>query len=207
MPVTLETLAAFAVTCFVIELTPGPNMAYLAMLSMTNGRRAGLTATAGIAVGLALLGAAAALGLAALISSSPVAYEAMRWGGVAYLLWLAIEGWRDAAREADAFAGRNSDFTFFWRGLMTNLLNPKAAIFYVAVLPSFVSRDLPIFGQTLVLSATYVGVATAIHLTIVALAGAAKPFLDDPVRVRTTRRVLAVALGGIAVWFAVSTAR
>ncbi len=207
MPVSLETLAAFVVTCVVIELTPGPNMAYLAMLSLVNGRRAGFAATAGIALGLLLLGIGAALGLAALISSSRVLYEALRWGGVGYLLWLAREGWIDATDDAQGPVGAEADTTFFTRGLVTNLLNPKAAVFYVAVLPTFVNPAAGVLGQTLVLSVVYVGVATAIHSSIVALAGTAKPFLEDPVRVRVTRRVLAVALAGIAVWFAYATAR
>ena len=207
MPVTLEALAAFFATCAVIELTPGPNMAYLAMLSLVNGRRAGFAATAGIALGLLLLGFGAAFGMAALISGSPFLYEALRWGGVGYLLWLAREGWIDGTENAPVCVGAEADGTFFTRGLVTNLLNPKAAVFYVAVLPTFVNPAAGVLGQTIILSVVYVGVATAIHSSIVALAGTAKPFLEDPVRVRVTRRVLAVALGAIALWFVYATAR
>ena len=91
--VTLGTLSAFAVTCLVIELTPGPNMAYLAILSATKGRRAGFAATLGVALGLSIVGLAAVLGLTALIANSRMLYEILRWGGVVYLLWLAYEGW------------------------------------------------------------------------------------------------------------------
>jgi len=97
-----ETLGAFALTCLVIELTPGPNMAYLAVLSAGNGRRAGFAATMGIALGLLIVGIGAALGLAALISSSNLLYEALRLGGIVYLLWLAWDGWRDAAETSPA---------------------------------------------------------------------------------------------------------
>ncbi len=208
MPVTLETLAAFFATCAVIELTPGPNMAYLAMLSLVNGRRAGFAATAGIALGLLVLGLGAALGMAALISGSPLLYEALRWGGVGYLLWLAREGWIDGTEGARASVpGEEADTVFFVRGLVTNLLNPKAAVFYVAVLPAFVEPRAGVPGQALFLTLIYVSIATAIHGTIVGLAGTAKPFFDDPVRVRLTRRVLALALGVIALWFAYATAR
>jgi threonine/homoserine/homoserine lactone efflux protein len=207
MPVSFETLAAFIVTCTLIELTPGPNMAYLAMLSLVQGRRAGFAATVGIALGLLLLGIGAALGLAALISSSRVLYEALRWGGVGYMLWLAREGWLDAEDTKPKPVGAEADATFFTRGLVTNLLNPKAAVFFVAVLPTFVNPAVGVLGQTLMLSVVYVGVATTIHITIVALAGTAKPFLEDPQRVRVTRRVLAVALAAVALWFAYATGK
>ena len=89
--VTFETLLAFILTCLVIELTPGPNMAYLALLSASIGRRAGFAATLGVALGLLIVGLAAALGLAAVIANSRLLYEALRWAGVLYLFWLAWE--------------------------------------------------------------------------------------------------------------------
>ncbi len=206
--IQLATLSSFAATCAIIELTPGPNMAYLAVLSASQGRRAGLAATAGIALGLLIVGVAASLGLAALISNSKLLYGALRWGGVAYLLWLAWDGWRDADEPTDATeSGHSNDMALFTRGLITNLLNPKAAVFYVAVLPTFVDLARPILLQTIVLSLVYVTIATAIHATIVALAGAARPFLEDPIRRRAVRRGLSVVLGFIALWFAFSTAR
>ncbi|KQT88743.1 LysE family translocator [Methylobacterium sp. Leaf466] len=202
-----ETLLAFAGTCFLIEVTPGPNMAYLAVLSAGSGRRAGFAATAGIALGLLAVGSAAAFGLASLIAGSPLAYEALRWGGVAYLLWLAWDGWRDAETSAVETEAPVADIRYFRRGLVTNLLNPKAAVFYVAVLPSFVDAGAPVLRQTLVLSVVYVAIATAIHAGIVALAGIARPFLEDPARNRVLRRTLSLALAAIALWFAYSTRR
>ena len=208
IPIPLETLGAFALTCLVIELTPGPNMAYLAVLSAGRGRRAGLAATLGIALGLLIVGIGAALGLAALISSSDLLYEALRWGGVAYLLWLAWDGWRDAVETSPAQTDAGGmAATLFTRGLITNLLNPKAAVFYVAVLPTFVSTARPVLGQTVLLSLAFVLIATTIHATIVALAGTARPFLEDHERLRSVRRALSLALVAIAAWFAFSTAR
>lgn len=206
--VPLETLSGFVLTCVVIELTPGPNMAYLAVLSAGSGRRAGYAATLGIALGLLIVGIGAALGLAALISNSRLLYELLRWGGVAYLLWLAWDGWHGATETSPSVTDTaDMDQTVFTRGLSTNLLNPKAALFYVAVLPTFVNAAQPVVAQTVALSVVYVLIATAIHATIVTLAGLARPFLEDPDRLRIVRRGLSLALAAIAIWFAISTAK
>jgi len=207
LPISLESFGAFTLTCFVIELTPGPNMAYLAVLSASEGRRAGFAATAGIALGLLLVGAAAAFGLAAAISNSTLMYEVLRWTGVGYLFWLAWEGWRSSETSPARMSKGGAEPGAFKRGLITNLLNPKAAVFYIAVLPAFIDQRHPVLGQSLFLSVVYVLIATAVHSTIVALAGTAQPFLEGSDRSHVVRRVLSAALGAIAVWFAYSTAR
>lgn len=202
-------LLAFALTCLVIEITPGPNMAYLAALSLSQGVRAGIAAVAGIALGLAIYGVAASLGLSAIIDNSRFLYETLRWGGVAYLLWLAWEAWT-AEREVspETVDGGISPWTAFRRGLITNLLNPKAAVFYVAVLPDFVQIEKgAVAEQTLMLSAIYVGIATSIHLVIVLLASRLQCVIATAEQRRTVRRVLAVLLAAIAIWFAFSTSR
>lgn len=209
--VASNSLLAFALTSFVIELTPGPNMAYLAALSLAQGARAGLAAVAGIAIGLAVYGAAASLGLSAIIDNSTILYETLRWAGVAYLLWLAWEAWaaeREVSPETVDGQGTISPWTAFQRGLITNLLNPKAAVFYVAVLPDFVRIGHgSVASQTLLLSAIYVGIATVIHLAIVLLAARMQTMIETPDKRRNIRRVLAVLLAVIAIWFAFSTSR
>ena len=200
-PATPGTLLVFAITCLVIELTPGPNMAYLAVLSASKGRRAGFAATLGVALGLLIIGLAAALGLSALIASSRMLYEALRWGGTLYLLWLAYEGWRgDAETSPGTTTVGSSDSKYFVRGLITNLLNPKAAIFYVAVLPTFIAETRPLIGQAVYLALVYVAVATLVHSTIVLLAGAARPWLEDESRSTIVRRAFSLLLVGIAIW-------
>ena len=205
-----STLLAFALTCTVIEITPGPNMAYLAALSLTRGWRTGLAAVAGVALGLAAYGVAAALGLAAAIESSAFLYEALRWGGVAYLLWLAWDAWSSAddLPPEQAPADDHERASAFRRGLITNLLNPKAAVFYVAVMPEFLNLGAGrIAAQTLTLSAIYVTIATLIHVAIVLFASRLRTVIVKPTQVRRIRRTLAVALVAIAAWLAWSTAR
>jgi threonine/homoserine/homoserine lactone efflux protein len=204
----INPLLAFAVTALIIEITPGPNMTYLAALSLSSGMRTGFAAVAGIAMGLATYGIVAALGLAAVIDSSPLLYGILRWGGVAYLLWLAWETW-SSEREIspDATDGPDDDpWIAFRRGLITNLLNPKAAVFYVAVLPEFIRPGAgPVMSQTLALSAVYVTIATIIHAGIVALAGSLQSVVAASNSRRMIRRPLAIALVVIAIWFALTT--
>ena len=200
-------LGSFILTSIVLESTPGPNMAYLAVVGATAGRRAGYAAVAGVALGLFLVGIAAALGLSALILAWPLAYEIMRWCGVAYLFWLAWDGWREAEAATDETAPLTSPLLFFRRGLITNLLNPKAALFFVTVLPGFLNPALATAPQAIWLTCLYVLIATLIHCVIVTIADAARGFLTDPKRNRLLRRVLSGLLALIALWLAVSTGR
>jgi threonine/homoserine/homoserine lactone efflux protein len=204
----INPLLAFALTALIIEITPGPNMTYLAALSLSGGMRTGFAAVAGIAIGLMTYGIVAALGLAAVIDNSPLLYGLLRWGGVAYLLWLAWEAW-SVERETSSSATKGPDdnpWIAFRRGLVTNLLNPKAAVFYVAVLPEFVRPGAgSVMSQTLALSTVYVTIATIIHAGIVALAGSLQSMVAASNSRRLVRRLLALALVVIAVWFALTT--
>jgi threonine/homoserine/homoserine lactone efflux protein len=195
----------FLMMAMLVELTPGPNMTYLALVSASDGRRAGLSTVAGIAIGLTIVGLVAALGVAQLIQASVVLYEALRWSGIAFLLYLAWEGWcsgTDVVANPPVERGR-----YFTRGLVTNLLNPKAGLFYVSVLPTFIDPALPAVRQAVILTAIYVAVATSMHLLIVLLAGSLEQFLNDPRREGLARRLLSLLLAAIAVWFAWTTAR
>jgi threonine/homoserine/homoserine lactone efflux protein len=190
-------------TLALLELTPGPNLAYLAITSATTGRRAGLAATAGVALGLGVLAVAAGLGLAPLLRGSPTLATVLRWGGVAYLVALAAEAWGRAP--AAVGAPPQPWWRYLWRGLVSNLLSPKSMLVFVAVLPAFVV-DTPPSGHGLALaSAVYVGMATAVHLIVVAAAGALHGWLAAPARRARAQRVAAVLLVGAAAWLAWST--
>ena len=192
-------IAAFALTAFLIELTPGPNMAYLALIAAVEGRRAGLAVLVGVALGLAVMGLAAAMGLAVLIQSDVWVYQALRWAGVLYLFYLAWEGWRGSEGAEGRYPASQSHWLHFRRGLISNLLNPKAAIFYITVLPEFLTPEAGLSG-TLILGLVYVSIASAVHLAIVLAAGSAQGWLASPERTRTVRRILALALVGVALW-------
>jgi len=203
----LETLLPFILTSFAIELTPGPNMGYLAVLSLDRGRIAGFAAAAGVALGLLGLGLVAGLGFGALISETRWLYEALRWGGVAYLVWLGWDSYRDTQKPLEPEDVQKNLAGYFGRGLASNLLNPKAAVFYIAVLPNFVSGTAPAIPQLLSLTLVYVAVATIIHLGIVLLASTLQPVLSSD-RIRSRAGIVfGVTLVLIAIWLAVTTHR
>jgi threonine/homoserine/homoserine lactone efflux protein len=180
-------------------------MAWLALTSASQGKRSGFAAVAGIALGLAILAAASAIGLAELAVRVPLAFHLLRYAGVAYLLWLAWKAWIGEKELSPDAVGRVALGAWFRHGLLLNLLNPKAAVFFIVVLPAYVSQGTPVAGQTALLSATYVAIATAVHLVIVALAAQAHGWLSTESRARNVRRVFAVMLAAIAVWFLIST--
>jgi threonine/homoserine/homoserine lactone efflux protein len=202
-----DLLLAFALTAMIIEITPGPNMTYLATLSLSRGAGTGFAAVAGIALGLMTYGLLATFGLTAIIDDSPLLYGLLRWGGVLYLLYLAWDTWTDGD-DASSEKVDERAWPAFRRGLITNLLNPKAAVFYIAVLPEFIRPDGgSVMRQTLQLSVIYVAIATLIHTTIVALAGSLQSTIVTAGNRSGIRRAFALILVGIAIWFALSTGR
>jgi len=123
-----------------LELTPGPNMAYLATLALARGRAAGLIATGGVAFGLAVHAMVAGLGAGVLIQQYPLLYDVLRWLNVDYLLYLAWEGWQTekeiSPERVDLATVAGPPFV---RGVLSNVFNPKSILFFVSVLPSFVA--------------------------------------------------------------------
>lgn len=200
-------LVAFIVTSFIIEMTPGPNMAYLAVLGASRGRVAGFAAVLGVALGLALLGIAVGLGGGTLLLENRLAYESLRWAGALYLCWLAFDCWKDARQPIEIAPVSRSLFVHFRRGFVTNLLNPKAALFFIVVLPRFVDGPTPSARELALLVSIYVAVATLVHGMIVVLAGGLQAFLAEPARREMAGNLFAFLLVLIAVWLFVSDGR
>lgn len=195
-----QIILSFLLASLVLELTPGPNMAWLALLTATAGRVAGFAAVTGIMLGLAAQAVLSALGVAAAIAAWPWLYSALHLAGVGYLLGLGWESWRDANTPEHHLAGGGETGTDgFRRGLISNLLNPKAAVFFVTVLPGFL-RPGDGTAETLTLSALYVAVATLVHGLIVLAAGSFQSWLADPAVSVRMHRVQAFALVAVALW-------
>ena len=202
--VMTELFMPFLVMTMLIELTPGPNMAWLALTSASEGKRSGFAAVAGIALGLAILAAASAIGLAELATRSPALFSLLRYAGVAYLLWLAWKTWAGQDEPISDSISNKALGAWFRHGLLLNVLNPKAAVFFITVLPAYIMQNAPVAPQTALLSASYVAIATFVHLVIVALAAQAHGWISTGNRTRIVRRVFAVLLAAIAIWFLIS---
>lgn len=197
-------IAPFLVAIILIELTPGPNMGYLAALSATEGRVAGFRAVLGITLGLAFYMVLAVLGVAEVIAAAPIVYGALRWAGVAYLLYLGWEAWRGADETSPGHV-RDGGSAPFWRGLVANILNPKALVFYVTLLPGFITSDHAFWLQALILGAVHLLVSLVVHSGIVLGASRAGALVAQTAHAVAVRRVLAVGIGLIAVWLAWET--
>jgi threonine/homoserine/homoserine lactone efflux protein len=173
MPVDPALFTLFLVTVVIIAVTPGPDMAYVLAHALSQGALAGVVASLGMAVGMVVHTTAAALGLAKLLQASPVAYDVIRYTGAAYLVYIGIRAWIAASGEHEA--GRPLAVplrTVLWRASVTNLLNPKIVLFYLAFLPQFVNPQLGfITTQLLVLGAVFVVVGLVIDTAIGLLGG------------------------------------
>lgn len=197
-------LVGFALAVLLIELTPGPNMAWLAGLAATEGRRDGLAAVAGVALGLLANGVLAALGLAALLQAAPGLWHGLRLGGAAMMAWLALEAWRGpgpARRQQPADATRRRAFL---TGALINLLNPKAYVFFLAVAPQFLGGQALSLTNALVLAGVSATIATLIHVAIVLAGSRAHAWLSDPARTRIVRRLFALLMLSVAASFLLS---
>lgn len=207
-PVDPAVIAPFLLAVAATELTPGPNMGWLALTAASRGRSAGVAAVVGVTLGLAAWMAAAAFGLTQVLMARPEVYQAVRWAGVAFLGWLAWEAWRarpprPAATDAGDTATRRG---LFLRGLAGNLLNPKAALFYVALLPGFTRPGHGgLLGQALFLGSLHLAVAAAVHLGIVLAAAATGPAIFSRLTGVRARGAMALALAAVAVWTAWQT--
>ena len=136
--------ALFLVAAVVIYVTPGPDMMYVLAHALSMGTWAGIVASLGMGIGMVVHTTAATLGLATLLQTVPVVYEVIRYAGAAYLAYLGVRTWL-GSRTAVEQIGKEEPVpmrTVLWRATMTNLLNPKIILFYVAFLPQFVNRSL-----------------------------------------------------------------
>ena len=121
---------------------------------------------------------------------------------------MAWDGWKNVEETS---AGKTQEkipeSKFFKNGLITNLLNPKAAVFYIAILPTFISQPVYILGQTLTFTLVYVLIATVIHCLIVTMAGSVNYIFKKERDILTVRRILSALLAAVAIWFGISTGK
>lgn len=206
VPVDPTVVLPFLAAVALMELTPGPNMGWLAIISLSQGRTAGLAAVAGITLGLTLWMVAAAFGLTEVVLLWPALYQTIRWAGVGFLLWLAWDAWRSTGDGADAAPIETRRRALFRRGLIGNLLNPKAALLYVVLLPGFIRpAQGPLLAQALTLGSLHVVVSVIVHSVIVLTAARAGGALLTRAQGPRMRAAMALGLVAVAVWTAWET--
>ncbi len=144
------TLLAFLPAALALNLTPGADMMFCLGQGLRGGAWAAWAASAGIALGAFVHATVAGLGLAALLAAAPWAFEVIRWLGVAYLLWLALQ-----ALQASGVSKMETAIvrSAFWSALVVNLTNPKVALFVLAFVPQFVDPEAPVLAQFLIFGA------------------------------------------------------
>lgn len=194
-------LIGFSLAVLLIELTPGPNMGWLVALTLSEGRRAGLAAMVGIALGLACNAAISVLAASFILGRSELLAQGIAVLGAAMMAWLAYQAWRDAGDTSTSLTPSDGSQRDMLAGFAINLLNPKAALFFVTVMPQFVDGGRPDYAQALALGAISVGIATLVHLALILGADRIRGLIMHPVRERRTRRVLAVAMLAVGAWF------
>jgi threonine/homoserine/homoserine lactone efflux protein len=194
-------ILGFALAVLLIELTPGPNMAWLSGLAATEGRHAGFAAVAGVALGLLANGVLAALGLAALIEAVPQLWQGLQWAGALMMVLLAVEAWRGPGPSERQLAPDGLHRRAFVTGALINLLNPKAYIFFLVVAPQFLGGAGLSLGNALTLAVVSAVIATLIHIALVLMGARAHDWLADPRRTLWVRRGFALIMLVVAASF------
>jgi len=196
-------LLAFALIALGLVLTPGPNMIYLVSRSISQGRAAGLVSLAGVGLGFIVYMLCAAFGITALVFAVPYAYDALRIGGALYLLYLAWQALRPGGRSPFQVRELPPDRPrrLFAMGLFTNLLNPKAAMLYLSLLPQFiVPGHGSVLGQSVVLGFTQIAISLTVNALIVLAAGTIAGFLGGrPLWQALQRWLMGTVLAALAV--------
>lgn len=208
MPVEPSAFILFLVAAFTICITPGPDMLYVLANGIKQGPKGGMVAAIGMALGMLVHTAAAALGLAALFKASPLAFMLVRYIGAGYLFWIGVKALREPA-----FSGKLTEempipmSSILQRALITNLLNPKIVLFYVAFLPQFIHAERgSVIFQFLLLGFSFVILGLLVDSAVGVLGGTLNRILmENLVLSRALNLFSALVFVGLAVRLVVSS--
>jgi threonine/homoserine/homoserine lactone efflux protein len=207
----LAKLLTFGLVSLGMALTPGPNMIYLVSRSICQGRTAGLISLGGVALGFVFYMLCAALGITALLLAVPFAYDALRFGGALYMLWLAWQAVKPGGRSPFQVRDLPADSPrkLFAMGFVTNLLNPKIAVLYLSLLPQFIDpQHGNVLGQSLVLGSVQIAFSLTVNSIVAMMAGSIAVFLARrPAWIVVQRWLMGTVLAGLAVRMATEARR
>ncbi len=199
--ITFSQFALFVVATLALNLTPGPDMVYAAANGMQRGMKAGIVSASGIGCGALVHAAFAAVGISAIIAASDTAYDILRIGGGGYLIWVGIKSFKEGGRTFSDLACEALPYrSLFVRGLITNILNPKVALFFIAFLPQFVRPESGNVAAQIFLLGCFIGISGTVINGLVGIfaGGAGRILLQNPLSARWISRIsgsLIIALG------------
>jgi threonine/homoserine/homoserine lactone efflux protein len=197
----------FLVTSLIVVLIPGTGVLFTISTGLTQGKRASVFAAIGCTAGIVPHLLATILGLAALLHTSALAFQTLKYAGVAYLFYVAYATWKDkAALESDTTLLKSRPWALMGKAVLLNILNPKLTIFFLAFLPQFVDQSATSpLGQLLVLSAIFMAMTFVVFVVYGFLAHAFRTTVIESPRVQALlRRSFAAAFAGLAADLAVS---
>lgn len=201
--IPLNDLLLFSLAALALVLTPGPNMVYCVSRSICQGRMAGMISLLGVVAGFVVHMLAAAFGLTALFLAIPLAYDIVKYAGAAYLMWMAWNTLKPGG--SSPFQTRDlphdSKRTLLRMGFLTNLLNPKVAVFYMSLFPQFIHAEQGnVLLQSVTLGVTQISISFTVNALIILSATAITGFFSkNPGWLRAQRYVMGLTLGALAV--------
>ncbi|MGC3994133.1 MAG: LysE family translocator [Propionicimonas sp.] len=195
-----QSLLGFGLLATVLAITPGLDTVFVLRQALRTRRATAFAAAAGVCLGTLVWGVAAAVGVAALFVASDVAFTVLRWAGVAYLCWLAFtylrSAWRGDAPSAEVSVPADSPARALAKGLVTNLTNPKVAVFYLTVLPLFLPAGYPPALAGAMLATLHALVGMAWFVVVILAANAVRGFLGSRRGARVIDATAGVAMLG-----------
>ena len=198
---------AFLITSLIVVATPGSGALYTVATGLAHGTRASVFASIGCTIGIVPAMLAAVTGLAAIMHSSAIAFQTIKWLGVAYLLYLAWITWRDRSElvAETTEAEKPSSWKIIWTAVAVNTLNPKLTLFFVAFLPQFIDPARPTVPQMLYLSGVFMAMTFAVFALYGAFSAAVRTHVIRRPRVVTwLRRTFAATYVALAARMAVT---
>ena len=179
--INIHTYLLFIGASVLLVIAPGPDMAYMLTRTIVQGRRAGIIAAIGINTGAYVHVVAAVLGLSTILATSSIAFTVVKWVGAGYLVWIGIQALRAKTSPIYLEDGKTKPLderAIFWQGFLSDVLNPKVAIFFLAFLPQFVDADSPNTTMQLLLLGVSCNVtAICINMVLIHFASAASASL------------------------------
>lgn len=198
----VQLFTAFLLITIVLIVMPGPIVTLVISTGATRGVRAALTTVAGTTLGNAMLLAAIALGLNWVHAHADLLFNALRWTGAAYLVWLGVQMWRHAGEESERL--KETGRARFLRGLIVALSNPKTIVFFTAFLPQFIDSRLPAGPQLAAMCVASVLIAGASDCAWAIAAGMGRAWFMKPARVKLLGRLSGTVLIGGGLWLSLA---